>query len=243
MRKKNKKHAEESGSDRWLLTYSDLITLLLGLFVILYAMSNIDTKKYAQLVEAFGGVFGSNTLDLQKGIGQKGLLEGFEEQLRIEKLLDESLGIKNGDSRISVTMNERGVTVHIQEELLFSSGESQLKRSSYQTLDSLAKVLSTLPNEIRVEGHTDNVPIHSAAFPSNWHLSVGRAINTAFYMMDKYQLDPERVSVVGYGENKPVAPNDTEAHRALNRRVDIVILMSQLTQTLNQQRQQALHGE
>lgn len=239
--KKKKRDSEPVSTDRWLLTYADLITLLLGLFVILYAMSNIDKKKYGEWVSAFEGTFGSRSVALNQGAGNNGVIEEMSEQLRIENLLRKALSIDGQNTSISI--DERGVTVHIQEELLFPPGESKLKGSSYATLDSLSRVLSKLPNDIRIEGHTDNVPINTPEFPSNWHLSVSRSINSAYYLIEKHRMNPEKISVVGYGEYKPIVANTTEKNRALNRRVDIVVLMSQVTQTLNMQRQKAIQGE
>ena len=238
--KKKAHHTEQANQDRWLLTYADLITLLLGLFVILYAMSKIDTKKYSEWVAAFGGVFGKSRAKLEQGIGDKGLIDGLTEQMRIQQMLQNALGLND---RISISIDERGVTVHIQEELLFPSGQADLKGSSFITLDSMAYVLKRLPNDIRVEGHTDNVPINTARFPSNWHLSVHRAMNTGFYLIEKHQCNPDKLSVVGYGEHRPIAPNTTVEGRSLNRRVDIVILTSQVVQNINLQKHQAMQGE
>jgi chemotaxis protein MotB len=240
---KKKKHGEHVSSDRWLLTYADLITLLLGLFVILYAMSNIDKKKYDKWVVAFEGAFGRSTVDLKTGVGDKGLIDGITEQMRIQKMLKQALSVDGKNSALSVEIDERGVTIHIQEELLFPSGEAELKGSSYVMLDSLSVVLAKIPNDIRVEGHSDNIPINTPRYPSNWHLSVSRAMNTGYYLIDKHHVNPEKVSVVGYGEFKPLFPNTTPQNRAANRRVDIVILMSQVTEKLNAQRQQAIQGD
>ena len=241
--RKRRRHEEHSGQERWLLTYSDLITLLLGLFVILYAMSNIDTKKYNQWVAAFGGVFGSSQVDMKQGIGGKGLVDGMNEQIQVRQMLKEALELNGKNDAINITIDERGVTIHIQEELLFPSGQTDLKSSSLKTMDSLAYVIKRLPNDIRIEGHTDNIPINTPRFPTNWHLSVTRAMNTGFYLIDQHGINPDKVSVVGFGELRPLAGNGTEEGRSQNRRVDIVILMSAVTQTLNQQRQQAMQGE
>ncbi len=237
--KKRKPQNGHINQDRWLLTYADLITLLLGLFVILYAMSNIDKKKYSQWVAAFGGEFGSGKVEMESG----SIIGEMAEQFRVEKMLKQVLEIDGKNSALSISIDERGVTIHIQEELLFPSGESKLKGSSYKMLDSLSSVLRKIPNDIRIEGHTDNIPIATAEFPSNWHLSVSRATNTGYYLIKNHQFNPEKLSVVGYGDSKPIASNNTEKNRILNRRVDIVVLMSQVTQTLNVQRQQAIQGE
>lgn len=241
--RKPKGHQEVPGQDRWLLTYSDLITLLLGLFVILYAMSKIDTKKYNQWVAAFGGVFGSSQVDMKNGPGSKGLMEGMNDQIRVRQMVKQSLELNGTIDGLSVSMDEKGVTIHIQDHLLFSSGEAELKPVALHLLDSIAQVLRRIPNDVRIEGHTDNIPIASPRFPSNWHLSVHRAMSTGYYFIKEFGIDPEKVAVVGYGDRRPVVSNDTEAGRARNRRVDIIILMSAVTQSLSTQRQQAIQGE
>ncbi len=225
--KKKEKQAEHDSEDRWLLTYSDLITLLLGLFVILYAMSKIDAGKYAELVSAMGGVFGKEKPGVLQG--QTGMLQSVMPQLqserqKIEKEIQDALGSGMKKNLVSVSQNERGITIHIMEELLFNSGSAEFKASSLAVLDSLASVLKKMPNDIRIEGHTDNVPISTSQFPSNWHLSVARAVNAGYYLIQKHGLDPEKVSVVGYAEYRPLVPNTSDENRSRNRRVDIVIL-------------------
>jgi chemotaxis protein MotB len=225
MKKKNQ-HGAHDNEERWLLTYADLITLLLGLFVILYAMSKIDAGKYAEIVNAMEGVFGS-----PKGVmaGSMGIVEPpvnvlQRERQRIVEEIQSALQAAMKDNMISVSENERGITVHIMEEMLYPSGSADLKNTSLTTLDSLAGVLRMLPNDIRVEGHTDDVPIRSPNFPSNWHLSVARAVNIGYYLIERHGLTASKVSVVGYAEYRPLVPNDTPENRARNRRVDIVIV-------------------
>jgi chemotaxis protein MotB len=225
MKRPHKKH-EHGNSDRWLLTYADLITLLLGLFVILYAMSKIDAGKYAEIVSALNGVFGSPKGALA---GNAALLPSPNtalqtERQRIAQEIRSALDLDSQKLPIAVTENERGVTVHIMEELLFPSGSADLKRASLNAMDTLAGILRRLPNDLRVEGHTDNVPISTAQFPSNWHLSVARALNVGYYLILQHGLTQERVSIVGYAVYQPLEKNDTPGHRAQNRRVDIVIL-------------------
>jgi chemotaxis protein MotB len=128
------------------------------------------------------------------------------------------------DGTVSISQNERGVTVHIMDELLFSSGSAVLKPGALTLLDNLSGVLRQIPHDIRVEGHTDNVPIQTHVFPSNWHLSVARAVNAAHFMVQRCSIAPERVSVVGYSEYRPLMPNISDENRAKNRRVDIVIV-------------------
>ncbi len=237
MKKKKQQHGEHDNSERWLLTYADLITLLLGLFVILYAMSKIDAGKYAELVAALGGVFGGGKPSVLPG--NIGMLEQplpplLSERARIEEELRKAMKIESEKGLVSLTHDERGVTVHLQEELLFSSGSAELQQGSLNTLDALAAILKELPNDIRIEGHTDNLPINTPAFPSNWHLSVARAVNTGFYLLTKHGLAPERISVVGYSEYRPLVPNTSTENRARNRRVDIVIITGAVHAVKNQ---------
>jgi len=206
---------------------ADLITLLLGLFVILYAMSKIDTKKYAEVVAALGGVFGSSdatAMKLKIVEIDRNLPDIYGERRNIETQIRKALKLDEKSLPVTITEDERGVTVHLQEQLLFASGRSDLKSSSLETLDELAQALRKLSNDIRVEGHTDNVPIHTAEFPSNWHLSVRRALNVGYYLIEKHGINPEKVSVVGYSEYRPLLPNTSEENRARNRRVDIVVM-------------------
>ena len=127
-------------------------------------------------------------------------------------------------NNVHMSENKRGIVISIMDNILFPSGNGDLSDASKPILDKMAQLIKTLPNDIRVEGHTDNVPIETKEFPSNWHLSIARATNTAYYLMHHNGLKPEKVSVVGFSEYKPIAPNDTPESRALNRRVDIVIL-------------------
>ena len=127
-------------------------------------------------------------------------------------------------NNIRLIENERGITISIMDNILFESGQANLSESSRPILGKMAQLLKTLPNDIRIEGHTDNVPISTKDFPSNWHLSIARATNTAYYLMNNLGLNQERVSVVGNSEFKPIADNNSLQSRSLNRRVDIVIL-------------------
>jgi len=201
------------------------------LFVILYAMSKVDGAKYSKVVQAFGGMF-----------GKAAVMNGSTSPMPAEQLVGDSQLIENKlhgalfvdirSNLVSVTQDERGVTVHLAEELLFASGEAALKSASLGSLDLLASVLKTLPNEIRVEGHTDDMPINTFEFPSNWHLSVARALNTGNYLMSRHGLKPNKVTIVGYSQYKPLVPNVSDHDRAKNRRVDIVVVASQHAPTL-----------
>ncbi len=238
-RKKKVHHEEHENLERWLLTYADLITLLLGLFIVLYSMSQLDINKYQQWISAFNQLFGGGgVLEGGKGLlatpappknGTGELTEASTSQpsqQRLELQLNAVLNTNIQSKKVIITTSPEGLTIHLLERLLFESGSAELKPEAIAVLDTLAEILKFLPNKIRIEGHTDNRPIKTARFPSNWHLSVARALNTAYYLMNK-GVNPEKISIAGYSEYRPIAPNDTEENRAKNRRVDIVIIASQ----------------
>ena len=216
--------AESGEKDRYLITYADLITLLLGLFIILYAISKIDNNKYEKMITAMGDVFGNRgkIVNLKENAAPPSSNANAGSSLKTElsKLIDKY----QYNNSIRLEENERGITIHILDDILFHSGSAGLTKESLIVLDHLASILKQLPNDIRIEGHTDNVPINTSSFPSNWHLSVARALNTAYYFINNEGLVPEKVSIVGYSEYKPIASNDTPEGRATNRRVDIVII-------------------
>jgi len=228
MRKRQQQHEEHDNLERWLLTYADLITLLLGLFVILYASSNVDVKKFQEIISAFGSVFGGNKPSVIEQVSTGSLsppgFNGTRDLNDVERLLRATIAKSGRANSMFLTHTERGLTVHILEDLLFETGKANLKANSVAVLDSLAIVLKNIPNNIRIEGHTDNVPIHNEMFASNWHLSVARALNSAYYLIQQHGLTPDKIAIVGYGEYHPIALNDTEEGRAKNRRVDIVIM-------------------
>ncbi len=239
MSRRKKQHGEEHENlERWLITYADLITLLLGLFVVLYSMSQIDLNKYQQWVSAFSQLFGGSGVLA----GGKGILVAptppksssdaiasssqLPRQQNLEVQISAILSSNIQSKKIIITTSTEGLTIHLLERLLFESGSADLKPEAKAVLDTLAEILKFLPNKIRVEGHTDNKPINTVRFPSNWHLSVARALNTAYHLISK-GVPPEKISIVGHSEYKPIAPNDTEENRAKNRRVDIVIVSTQ----------------
>jgi chemotaxis protein MotB len=213
---------EEGGKDRYLITYSDLITLLLGLFIILYAISKIDATKYDKFISAVGNVFGNEVkiVGMEKKNASDAILPSESLKNKISKV------IKDNDYNKSIRLEEntRGIVIHILDDVLFPSGSADLTKSSLDVLSKLAEILRNLPNDIRIEGHTDDIPISTTAFPSNWHLSVVRALNTAYFLVNNEQLPADKISIVGYSKYKPISANDTPEGRANNRRVDIVII-------------------
>lgn len=131
---------------------------------------------------------------------------------------------------IQVSINERGLVICLKEVLLFDSGSADLKPEAAETIKVVGRSIASMPNSFRVEGHTDNIPIHTAFFPSNWDLASKRAINVLEVLVNDAEINPEKLSAIGYGEYQPLVPNDSNLNRALNRRVDIVVLKHELIQ-------------
>jgi len=261
MSRKRNHETEKDNGERWLLTYSDLITLLMIFFVVLYSMSNVDAQKFQAIAESLNRVLGGGTpakIELNtspsgtslfqtgtpsskvtvpgKGTDPKnstnsspatnGNLDA--ENLTIEAIkakLDKFATDNGIQSTLVSTIEERGLVVRIQETLLFDSGSAIITPRARDILEKISTLLATAPNQIKVEGHTDNLPIHTSQFPSNWELSVIRATNVV-QILQGDGVSPDRLSADGYGEYRPIASNDTEAGCAQNRRIDLVILRS-----------------
>ncbi|MCX7772885.1 MAG: flagellar motor protein MotB [Clostridia bacterium] len=252
MAKKGKPKVEKDNAERWLLTYADLMNLLLIFFIILFAMSQVNETKMQQLAQSLSKAFGmdgggqvlpnsgvnSGVINLGGGIkptitpppSGNGNLNGqgkSEEQQMEEVLGDIKQTIKeNGLSdKINVSIQERGIKISITAQYLFASGSADLDPKVVNNILDIGKLLKLLPaNMIRVEGHTDTDPIRTSLYPSNWELSSARATNVLRLLVEKCGVDPKMISAVGYGEYHPDYPNSNEVNKAKNRRVDIVIL-------------------
>lgn len=235
-----KKEEKPENSERWLLTYSDLITLLMALFVILYASSNVDSKKYKQLSDSFRQAFYVSGIFENSGPKGEDVIEGesgpvvdsnLGEETEEEKLEDVKAQVdkivENSDLKGRITTAiERGLSISFSDNVFFDTGQAILKEDFKNDLMSISKVLNEMDNYIRIEGHTDNVIISNELYHSNWQLSSIRASNVAEFLVSDGNINPNRVSAVGYGEYRPLQSNDSEDGRAQNRRVDIVILNS-----------------
>ena len=219
---------ETAGMMRWLLTYADMITLMLALFIILFAMSTISRVKvqeFAKLVSAgFDNVWSVN----QPPNGGTNGEQSFDASAyvpAIEHELQQYVQQHKLQNQVQVRMDRRGLVITLlSDKSYFNSGSAVLRPETEQVLDEIYTFIKREPNLIRVEGNTDNVPISTSLYPTNWELSAARAIAVVRYLVEHDGLDPTRVSAAGYGEFRPRKPNDTDADRQQNRRVDIVLL-------------------
>ncbi|HWI61234.1 MAG TPA: flagellar motor protein MotB [Symbiobacteriaceae bacterium] len=234
-----------AGLERWLLTYSDMITLLLALFIMMYAMSKVDAGKYqavaGALSKAFGG--GGNVIvntGLGVGDGMEIPIEKLPEMTpeQVQKALEqigEGLAADFArDGRFGVYMNERGLVISLAGNAFFDSGKAELRPEIIPLLNDIAERLKGLPNDISLEGHTDSDPIHTAEFPSNWELSYARANRVRSYLQSR-GVGEKQLIVVGYGETRPLYENTTPAGKQKNRRVDIVVLLTKAIITPGQE--------
>ena len=234
MRRK-KKGEEHENLERWLITYADLITLLLAFFIMMYTFSKNDTQKYQEVtghlktiftggpsVAAAGSAPGTAPFEIPLKVPATG--EDVKDKLEGE--IKKLTGNDAMDKNISVITDERGIVIRIMDQAFFDEGKADLKDRAKHTLDTIAPVVRTISNPIRVEGHTDNTPIATSEFRSNWELSVRRATEVVRFFIVKHDLAPMRVSAVGYSEYRPLAPNDTPANRSRNRRIEIIVAKS-----------------
>ncbi len=215
---------------KWLTTFNDLITLMMVFFVLLFAMSQGDMAKIKKfrsaIIEGFGALE-------KKSNGSVGLIETTRPTMMSgsktrKKAVPEALRdmIKEIDSlpEVETENAEKGMVIRIAGNILFDSGSDKINPGGISLLKKIGSLISRLPNRVRIEGHTDNVPISTETFPSNWDLSAARAVNIVKFLSDHMNVYPRRLSAVGYGESRPISANDTPANKALNRRVEIVLL-------------------
>jgi len=240
---------ESGGGMRWLLTYADLITLLLALFVILFAMASSNPVQkiaiMAQFRRVFGPIEGSPALLTAQGAnngdhykiipgepeeggpgGPKKPTAPSEKGKNIEGELRQKLQFQIGANKVSIRKEARGLVISLlTDKVLFDLGDTRLKPEMKGVLNNIAEVLQHHPDkQIAVEGHTDDLAIQSAKVPSNWELSALRATSVVKYFVTNAGMDPSRFSAAGYAEYQPLVPNISEANRRINRRVDIIIL-------------------
>jgi len=234
------RESEEKKLTGWLTTFNDLVTLLMVFFVLLFTMSTIDTRKIQDFQYAMQSGLGILETGKKVDISVKRTqpvddmshirtqAEGEQNMKGSDqpggKLIAQIQQLMADDLDIQVTEVDQGTQLSFEDQVLFDFGLSTINPAGFVFLDEIAEVLRKIPYAVRVEGHTDNVPIQTRRFPSNWDLSVARAVNVVKYFAEVSKIDPKRLSAVGYGESRPVAPNDTFSNRAKNRRVEILLL-------------------
>ncbi|MBT1073280.1 flagellar motor protein MotB [Pelotalea chapellei] len=253
LKKQPEKHVNH---ERWLVSYADFITLLFAVFVTLYAMSQSDKKKTEEVMQSIQQSFGmiqssapapkinvipSQQMSVIPAIKpQISIVAGSraargqtrtraeEKDFRQIKSTIEAYLVKQGaQHKVSLTITRRGLIVSLKEAGFFNSGQANIRPDAYELINTISEVVTQYNNPLRLEGHTDNMPISTGQFPSNWELSTARATNGLKYLLKHFDVDPETISATGYAEFRPLASNDTSEGRARNRRVDLVMLSSE----------------
>jgi chemotaxis protein MotB len=257
---KHEEH-EEHADETWLIPYADLLTLLLALFIVLYAMSSVDAKKFQDMSKAFSIAFNSGTGVLeQSGIitnanqmheqdntrrsadaedslnkthqsqeaqeQQEQLKQQEQQQLEeLKQKLDEYIQNNGLTTQLETKLNQSELMITISDNALFSSGSASITDNAEKLGIAIGTMLNKYPGyEVTVHGHTDNQPINTFEFASNYELSAKRAINFMSILIESGKLDPRLISPTGYGEFRPIAENTTTAGRAKNRRVEVSII-------------------
>ncbi|WLV24190.1 flagellar motor protein MotB [Aciduricibacillus chroicocephali] len=251
MAKRNKKKHDDHIDESWLLPYADILTLLLALFIVLFAMSSVDAQKFQQLSQVFNTVF----------VGEKGILEQGElppgeapsteiptkkedeqnkdkkdqqfdyslqeqeELTKVKERVDKYIDNNKLADEFDTKLTNEGLLITIGDNALFGSGSADVRNSDKKTAKKLANLLFMDPQrEVVISGHTDNIPIKNSEYDSNWDLSVSRAVNFMKLILENKKLDPRSFSAKGSGEYQPIASNKTKEGREKNRRVEILVL-------------------
>lgn len=245
--------AQHENHERWLVSYADFITLLFAFFVVMFASA--EGNKAKQVSESVRSALeeGKFTSAITTALG-RGKHEANKKAVNIDpnvthetpppaepneprppkadlqkslEKLQANLAPELASGKIQVRLDERGLTISLREAAFFASGDATLQHSSLPMVGKIAAVIADLPNSIRLEGHTDALPIHNSRFRNNWELSTARAIAMLELLESKFNIPAARMSVAGYGENAPSDTNDSEEGRAHNRRVDVVVLSAE----------------
>lgn len=254
-KRKKQKKVESAGAPPWMTTYSDLMSLLLTFFILLFSMSIVSEERFREVAESLrmaligsssdailddqGNAYGDMEFD---DYGDLSEYEGLDpDDLAVEEspsdlnyvpetvldlfdTVNSYISAEGLQADVTLSRDQEGVYIDIQEAILFDSGSATLKENGRETLAQLAGLFDLFDNELIIEGYTDNVPMNSRQFPSNWELSTARAVSVLRYLSESYDISPTRLSARGYGEYHPIVPNDSDQNRALNRRVNIVIV-------------------
>ena len=234
MSRKTSEAPKAENHERWIVSYADMVTLLWALFVVLYALSDSNPRKLLLVQQSLDRAFNVGVLNGSSGTsaifqGSGGMTPAIGEirtrnMVTISQTLGEFTKAHGLDNKVQIRQTADSIIISLQDNLLFDSGSAVLKPGSQDVLSEVALILNTLPNSIRIEGHTDNVPVNNSDYPTNWELSAARASTVLRFLGDDGGMAPGRLSLAGYADTRPLGDNGTAEGRALNRRADIVVV-------------------
>lgn len=230
---RKKKEEEHENHERWLVSYADFITLLFAFFVVMYSVSSVNEGKLRAAADAISQAFNpivnlsASPVRIDPKITSQ-LPNVISPDFKVYQRIQEALA-EAGDwgDKVTVSVEKRGIVIRVAETVIFDTGKADIRPEALEILKKVGGILADLNNQVRVEGHTDNVPINTARYPSNWELSTDRASVIIRYFIDISGMEPTLLSAAGYAHYKPIDTNDTPEGKAKNRRVDIVILNEQ----------------
>jgi chemotaxis protein MotB len=231
MRRKRREEEQEN-HERWLLTYSDLITLLLAFFIMMYTLSKQDAQKYQEVTAHLRAIFtGGEAVfyhpSAQASTSAVSLPSPEAMNAEIMKQLEEEIKsvtpLEIMQNNFKIFVDERGIVVRALDKTFFDEGKADLKDRAKNTIEKIIPTLKKVDREVRIEGHTDNIPINTAEFRSNWELSVRRATEVVRYVIERGDFSPDKISAAGYAEYRPLTDNGSAENRAMNRRIEIII--------------------
>jgi chemotaxis protein MotB len=229
LKRNRRRYDSHISNERWLISYADFVTLLFAFFTTMYAISTVDAKKLQEMVESMQAAFDANKLPTprKESATPAKPKQPSPDQQALEALkvrLSERLKLQIAGGQVGLEVDPRGLVVTIREAGTFGVGSAELSDAARSVLGEVADALADVDHPVRIEGHTDDVPIRTAKYKSNWELSTARATNVVSFFVEDRGLPPSRFSAAGYGEFRPRATNSSGGNRAANRRVDIVIL-------------------
>ncbi len=220
---------QNTNGAKWLTTFNDLITLLMVFFVLAFSMGTVDRKKMKEFAYNLQGGIGvleaGNRVGIsikpefkQKKVPQSALNNG------ILNKTDDSINSIASEDGVNANRTDEGIIIRLNSAILFDSGVAKINGRAFEVLDKISRIIKRLRCPVRIEGHTDNVPISTGQFPSNWDLSVARAVSVLKYIVKSGKIQACRLCAAGYGDSRPIAANDTPDNRAKNRRVEIILI-------------------
>lgn len=228
---KHREQHEEHIDESWLIPYADLLTLLLALFIVLFASSTVDSQKFNAMKESLNaalnsgaGIMDSKSMTDQLIDKSQINTDTLVELEQVKKKMDEFIQENNMQADVETNIIDNHLTLTIRDHALFDSGSAKVKPESRKIMGAMGDILQQYPKyEVLVAGHTDNQPIFTSQYESNWDLSSERALNCMKILLHNKNLDPHRFVAIGYGEYRPIADNKTAEGRAKNRRVEVII--------------------
>lgn len=229
---RKKKHEEHENHERWLVSYADFITLLFAFFTSMYAISSVNEGKFRIMSESLAIAFNPTLFTSTRMQEGPKFVREQRAQVRDEfkdmhtsnyEKIQAALRELQENQKLTLIFEEHKVTIRISEGMLFEPGSDKLLDGGLPVIDEVARALAGMPNSVRIEGHTDNIPIATERFPSNWDLSSSRSLRILKYFIEMHSHDPRRLSAIGFGEYRPIDTNDTPSGRMKNRRVDIMV--------------------